>query len=303
MFVIKKDYISTRRNNKSTLIFGLISISLFCFCLLFVLVDGLNINTKIKIINADNNVGSIRNKVEASSSEIKKKRAVQSQGLAPLRGGLVPTNFFQHPLIGWDCFFGYSFPNCTCTNVFPSRKQANKEEVKGDSCFGPKCVLISNDRTQPAVKANFTCITYPSQPSNPLDSSAIVDCSSRANPEENEFFFSECNPYIPKPKFKTRDLNVTSVLNLFNHEFRFESIDENRHKSTITCPLKRNENTFSYLKGYTVQVDVHVHEISTGFHDKEWVTKILSCNATAIEQYVPLVSGSQFIQNLIVKDY
>ena len=233
--------------------------------------------------------------IRIQEQETIKKRFPSSAGFAPLNGALVPSNFYQHPMIGYDCFFGYSFPNCTCT-------QHNPVDVhtKRDDCYGPKCLTISSDhKNVKQVYGNFTCGVM--QQEGEVNS-AIVDCSHNANPNsENAFYFSECNPYIPKPHKNYRFLNTSSVLNLFDHEFRFESIDEDRHKTVVKCPLNRKSPT-SFLRGYTLQVDLHVHEVSEGFHDTIWVTKIYGCNATAIEQAYPMENNDKFYQLLFVKN-
>ena len=219
------------------------------------------------------------------------ERAVSNSGSAGLLGGLYPSNFYQHPMIGYDCFYGYTFPNCTCTQHSPQKTATNK---RNDDCYGPKCMLVKSDSR--ATTGNFTCGVKESDSGN---NAAIVDCSHNANPNtDNAFYFSECNPYIPKPHHN-RFLNTTSILNLFDHEFRFESIDESKSKTIVKCPLKRTPGSF--LKGYAVQVDVHVHEVRDGFNDFVWVTHVFSCNSTAIEQQAPL-GDSGFLQLVLVKN-
>ncbi|KAF0980369.1 hypothetical protein FDP41_013583 [Naegleria fowleri] len=216
-----------------------------------------------------------------------------NEGQAGLKGQLVPINFYQHPMIGVECFYGYIFPNCSCTQHFPTKNRGLTRN--SDDCYGPKCLMISsNYRVQKEILGNYSCVL------REQSGQAVVDCSHNGNPNmDNLFYFSECNPYVPRPHL-SRFLNVTNVLNLIDHEFRFESIDENRHKSIVKCPLKRTTGT--YLIGYSLQVDVHVHEISDGFHDTTWVTKVFSCNSTSIENSSPLSSGDKFLQLLLVKN-
>ncbi|KAG2391930.1 hypothetical protein C9374_013415 [Naegleria lovaniensis] len=244
---------------------------------------------------------STNSKVQIAINNERSERLVQptkmnqpyNEGYAGLKGELVPLNFYQHPMIGVECFYGFIFPNCSCTQHFPVRNGGLNRN--SDDCFGPKCLMISsNTHVQREIVGNYSCVL------REREGQAVVDCSHNSNPyTDNLFYFSECNPYVPKPHLN-RFLNVTTVLNLIDHEFRFESIDEHRQKSIVKCPLKRTPGTF--LRGYSLQVDVHVHEVSDGFHDTTWVTKVFSCNSTSIEQSSPLTIGDRFLQLLLVKN-
>jgi hypothetical protein len=187
---------------------------------------------------------------------------------ANLRGDLVPTQYQKRPYEAYGCFYGLTFMDCSCYN--PKLKPSQ-------GCYGPKCFSIDETPQQTYYK-NYTCS---------ITNSRLVDCSQ--NESQNIYLFTNCSN-VP---------NVSRTLDLYDYEFRFDSIELNREHKVVTCPLPRiYEYGRMYLYGYVLNVRVHVHRVKSDFA-YEWVTQILSCNVQKVIEYEQPIPVGALFQQLI----
>lgn len=202
---------------------------------------------------------------------------------APLKGSFVPTVHHDHPLAGQDCFFGIDAEklNCTCTDR-PTTTAAAAVGLPRLGCYGPKCTRVSKERFDYTMTRNFTC--------GWSAASGVMDCSG--NEAGNNYLFGGC---------RDAGQTIESLLNRFDHEFRFESITPSTGSKTIVkCPLPR-KNRDSNLIGWLVSVFLRVNKVRESV-SHAYATEVLHCNATAIESDTPMRSAfTQLVQINVLK--
>lgn len=198
---------------------------------------------------------------------------------ATLKGELVPVTYKKRPLQAYSCFYGVHFMNCTCTNPALPPSQG---------CYGPKCLQFDPEAPTPqTLYMNYGCVVRDVN---------VLDCSQ--NDAANVFFFSNCTTVAGGSKY----VNVSMAVDLYDYEFRFDSIELDTEHKVVKCPLERppppaaaDDRTF--LHGYHVHVRGHVHKIPVGFREFEYVTQILECKTRkVVTQPTPLALGATFQQ-------
>jgi len=208
---------------------------------------------------------------------------------ATLRGELVPTKYVKPPLEAYGCFYGLNFQNCVCFNPKIPITQG---------CYGPKCFFLSEKPN--VTEKNFSCR---------LKNDRTIDCSQ--NDSQNIYLFTNCTNCSSSSSTAAlatmansiifgsdNFLNSSLAVDLYDYEFRFDSIELDRQHKIIKCPLSRSTGTRKlFLYGYILYIKAHVHKVSTGFMDYEWVTQVLGCQVMqTLELPVPLPIGEEFKQ-------